>query len=61
MPSHKLYLSGMTRSFIFEDSILVVGRLMQSFFSETLTVLHLTECWNVPLTLFFVFPWLREI
>jgi hypothetical protein len=34
---------------------------MQSFFSETLTVLHLTECQDVPLTLFLIFPRLREI
>jgi len=34
---------------------------MQSFFSETLTVLRLTECQNVPLTLFLVCPNLREV
>ncbi|KAF8805272.1 hypothetical protein BYT27DRAFT_7224951 [Phlegmacium glaucopus] len=48
-------------SFIFEDPIIVVGRLIQSFFSETLTVLHLTECRNVPSTLFLICLRLREI
>jgi hypothetical protein len=61
MPPHKLHLSGGASTFIFEDPLLVVERLMQSFFSETLTVLHLTECENVPLTLFLICPQLREI
>ena len=34
---------------------------MQSFFSQTLTVLYLTDCRNVPLTLFLVCPNLREV
>ncbi|KAF8799711.1 hypothetical protein BYT27DRAFT_7200935 [Phlegmacium glaucopus] len=61
MPPHKLHLSGLRHPFIFEDPALVVGRLMQSFFSQTLTVLHLTDCKNVPLTLFLICPKLREI
>ncbi|KAF8799580.1 hypothetical protein BYT27DRAFT_7236317 [Phlegmacium glaucopus] len=61
MPPHKLHLSGITCSFIFDGPILVAGRLMQSFFSETLTILHLTQCRNVPLTLFLICPRLREI
>jgi hypothetical protein len=61
MPPHKLHLSGGVSTFIFKDPILVVGRLMQSFFSQTLTVLHLFECQNVPLTLFLICPRLREI
>ncbi|KAF8810568.1 hypothetical protein BYT27DRAFT_7253550 [Phlegmacium glaucopus] len=61
MPPHKLDLSGARRPFIFEDPALVVGRLMQSFFSQTLTVLHLTYCKNVPLTLFLICPRLRKI
>ncbi|KAF8799721.1 hypothetical protein BYT27DRAFT_7245951 [Phlegmacium glaucopus] len=61
MPPHELHLSGEMRTFIFEDPTLVVGRLMQSFFSETLTVLHLTDCKNVPLTLFLICPRLRKI
>ncbi|KAF8799764.1 hypothetical protein BYT27DRAFT_7200998 [Phlegmacium glaucopus] len=59
MPPHKLHLSGFLHPFIFEDPTLVVGRLMQSFFSETLTVLHLYRCKNVPLTLFLICPRLR--
>ena len=34
---------------------------MQSFFSQTLTVLDLTYCENVPLTLFLVCPNLKEV
>ena len=34
---------------------------MESFFSQTLTVLYLTECENVPLTIFSVLPNLREV
>ncbi|KAF8799703.1 hypothetical protein BYT27DRAFT_7342791 [Phlegmacium glaucopus] len=61
MPPHELQLYGWARTFRFEDPALVVGRLMQSFFSETLTVLHLVECKNIPLTLFLICPRLREI
>jgi hypothetical protein len=61
MPPHKLHFSCGATPFIFGDPILIVGRLMQSFFSETLTVLHLTECQNVPLNLFLICPRLREI
>jgi hypothetical protein len=61
MPPNKLHLIGKVNPFIFEDPILIVGRLMQSFFSETLTVLHLFKCDNVPLTLFFICPRLREV
>ena len=61
MPPHKLHLTGLLYSFIIEDPIFFVGRLMQSFFSQTLTVLYLTDCRNVPLTLFLVCPNLREV
>ena len=61
MPPHKLHLRGRWNSFVIEDPILVVERLMQSFFSQTLTILYLTECENVPLTLFLVCPHLREV
>ena len=60
MPPHKLHLSGFAYSKI-EDHVLVVGILTQSFFSRTLTVLDLTYCENVPLTLFLVCPNLREV
>jgi hypothetical protein len=61
MPPHKLHLTGLWYSFIIEDPIFVVGWLMQSFFSQTLTVLNLIDCKNVPLTLFLVCPNLREV
>ena len=61
MPPSKLHLKGQSRSFIIEDPTFVVGRLMQSFFSQTLTVLDLDDCKNVPLTLFLVCPNLREV
>ena len=61
MPPHRLRLIGDWESFIIEDPILVVGWLMQSFFSQTLTVLDLTYCENVPLTLFLVCPNLKEV
>ena len=61
MPPHKLYLTGDLDSFIIEGPILVVERLNQSFFSQTLTFLYLTDCMNVPLTLFLVCPNLREV
>ena len=62
MPPHKLHLIGHARSYtIIEDPIFVVGWLMRSFFSQTLTVLDITKCRNVPLTLFLVCPNLREV
>ena len=59
MPPHKLHFTGGWASFIIED--LVVGWLMQSFFSQTLTVLDLYYCENVPLSLFLVCPNLKEL
>ena len=65
MPPHKLHLTGFSHGFShsykIEDPILVVGWLMQSFFSQTLTVLDINNCMNVPLTLFLVCPNLREV
>ena len=61
MPPHELQLSGHSYFSIIEDPILFVGWLKQSFFSQTLTVLNLTKCMNVPLTLFLVCPKLREV
>ena len=57
MPPHKLRLD----LIVIEDPIFLVGWLMQSFFSQTLTVLNLLDCKNVPLTLFLVCPNLREV
>ncbi|KAF8959399.1 hypothetical protein BDZ97DRAFT_1922926 [Flammula alnicola] len=62
IPPHKLHFGGHSFSpFTLEAPILVVGRLMQSFFSQTLTILHLTQCQNVPLPLFLICPRLREM
>ncbi|KAF8959426.1 hypothetical protein BDZ97DRAFT_1667235 [Flammula alnicola] len=62
IPPHELHFGGHAFSpFTLEGPILVVGRLMQSFFSQTLTILHLTECQNVPLPLFLACPRLREV
>ena len=61
MPPHKLHLTGYWGTFIIEDPIFVAEWLMQSFFSQTLTVLELSGCENVPLTLFLVCPNLREV
>ena len=47
--------------FTIEDPILFVGRLTQSFFSQTLTTLHITECENVPLPLFLICPKLKDV
>ncbi|KAF8959421.1 hypothetical protein BDZ97DRAFT_2078100 [Flammula alnicola] len=57
VPPHELHFL----PFTLEDPILVVGRLMQSFFSQTLTILHLTQGRNVPLPLFLTCPRLREV
>ena len=49
MPPHRLKLAGVWGAiFVIEDPIRVVGWLIQSFFSQTLTVLDLTHCENVP-------------
>ncbi|KAF8959436.1 hypothetical protein BDZ97DRAFT_2078106 [Flammula alnicola] len=62
IPPHELHFGGHAFCpFTIEDPILVVGRLMQSFFSDTLTILHLTQCQNVPLPLFLICPRLREV
>ncbi|KDR69265.1 hypothetical protein GALMADRAFT_128730 [Galerina marginata CBS 339.88] len=62
MPPHELHFCGPAFfPLTISDPILVVGRLSQSFFSQSLTILHLTECKNIPLPLFFVFPGLREM
>ena len=61
MPPHKFRIAGRCGPFTFKDPTLVAGWLMQSFFSRTLTVLDITECQNVPLSLFLVCPNLREV
>ena len=41
--------------------MLVVRQLAGTFFSQTLTILHVSECENVLLPLFLIFPRLREV
>ena len=61
VPPHELHFRHtMFVSFI-EDPILAVRQLAQSFFSQTLTILHLTKCENVPLPIFFICLRLREV
>jgi len=57
-PPHELHFES---SFPIEDPILVVGLFLRTFFSQTLTILHLTRCQNVPLPLFLICPRLREV
>ncbi|KIM39527.1 hypothetical protein M413DRAFT_74709 [Hebeloma cylindrosporum] len=59
MPPHELHLN--VAIYPIEDPVLLVGRLSQSFFSQTLTILHLTECQNVPLTLFLICSRLKDV
>ncbi|KIM36039.1 hypothetical protein M413DRAFT_428131 [Hebeloma cylindrosporum] len=62
VPPHTLLFGRfMGYSQIIHDPILVVRWLTQSFFSRTLTVLHLKECKNVPLPIFLICPKLREL
>ena len=58
IPPYELHLD---MDYPIEDPVLVVGRLSQSFFSQTLTTLHLIECKNVPLPLFLICPRLKEV
>jgi len=58
MPPHELDFNMGLHAI--EDPILVVGQLSQ-FFSQTLTILNLTECNNVPLPLFLVRPKLKKV
>ncbi|EDQ99916.1 uncharacterized protein LACBIDRAFT_315059 [Laccaria bicolor S238N-H82] len=62
MPPHELHFGRpMSGPLTIEDPILFVGRLTQSFFSQTLTTLHLTKCKNMPLPIFLICPKLREV
>ena len=60
-PPHELCFGGAVISIMLEDPILVVERLAQSFFPQTLTTLTLTYCKNVPLSFFLVCPRLRTV
>ena len=62
MPPNELHIevtANLTRPM--ENPILVVEQLSQSFFSQTLTILHLSRCENVPLPLFLLCPRLKEV
>ncbi|KIM35978.1 hypothetical protein M413DRAFT_78754 [Hebeloma cylindrosporum] len=62
IPPHTLFFGRfMGNSRKIDDPIFVVRWLMQSFFSQSLTVLHLEECQNVPLPIFLICPRLREV
>ena len=62
MPPHLLHFGGlMYEPLIIEDPILFIRQLMESFFSQTLTILRLREIENVPLPLFLICPRLREV
>ncbi|KIM47373.1 hypothetical protein M413DRAFT_416068 [Hebeloma cylindrosporum] len=61
-PPHILLLGRfMGNSPMIVDPLLVVRWFTQSFFSQTLTVLHLSECQNIPLPLFLICPRLKEV
>ena len=61
MPPHELHFGGHMSSFAIKDPILIVRQFAQSFFSQTLTILRLTDCANIPLPLFLICPRLREV
>ena len=62
IPPNELRFTGLA-SFqsTIEDPMLVTRQLAESFFSQTLTVLHLREIANIPLPLFLICPRLREV
>ncbi|KIM43197.1 hypothetical protein M413DRAFT_397963 [Hebeloma cylindrosporum] len=62
VPPYALRLSPMVGdSWILDDPILVVRWFTQSFFSQSLRVLHLDNCKNIPLPIFLISPGLREV
>ena len=67
MPPHELHFGGHNfsghnfSSFKIKDPILVIRRFVQSFFLQTLIILHLKQCANVPLPLFIICPRLKEV
>ena len=61
-PPHELGLDGIQSFAVkIEDPILLVKRLTRSFFSQTLTSLSLSECRNVPVSIFLICPQLRIV
>ena len=62
VPPHELHFGGqMSAPLIIEDPILIIRQLTKSFFSQTLTILRVCECANVPLPLFLICPRLKEV
>ena len=63
MPPHDLHFNGslMFPETVVKDPLLVMRQLTESFFSQTLTILRLTEIANIPLPLFLICPRLREV
>ena len=61
MPPHELQLGGISTYLKSLDSMLFVRQLAESFFSQTLTILHVSDCVNLPLPLFLVCSKLREV
>ena len=62
VPPHELAIGGWSEIPLkIEDPILVVRQLAQSFFSQTLTILRVSRCANVPLPLFLTCPRLRVL
>ena len=62
MPPHELHFGGHTPNLtVMKDPIIVVRQLAKSSFSQTLTILRLTNFANVPLPLFLICPRLREV
>ena len=59
MPPSELHIEVMV--YPMENPILIVEQLSQSFFSQTLTILHLSKCNNAPLPLFLLCPRLKEV
>jgi hypothetical protein len=57
---HELHFVG-GRSTVIDDHKLVTRQLVKSFFSQTLTILRLSNIANVPITLFLICPKLREV
>ena len=62
LPPHELHLGGLLNPLlIIENPILITRQLAESFFSQTLTILRVSQCVNVPLPLFLICPRLREL
>jgi len=62
MPPHDLHFGGGPFiSFMIKDPIFVVQWLAKSFFSQSLTILRLSQCENIPLPIFLICPRLKEV